>query len=131
MEKVLEGYTTEPTKRKYSRMRKTYFQKLMPDKYNFYKRTINRSIGMDSTSILKKSRSRILSPSDVNLIDSRKGTCMVEETEQIRHTVELPELHSQRSREKSRDRSLEKMRPTGQRGRLKTVILQKNLDSLS
>ena len=79
----------------------------MPDKYNFYKNSVHKSIGMDSTSVLKKSRSRILSPSEANLLDLKNETIAMDEREHPRNsTIALPEVKSQRSRDNSRDRSL-------------------------
>ena len=103
----------------------------MPDKYNFYRPSNQKTLGMESNTNLQKSRSRIVSSSDLNALQSRKGTIVLEEKEQISQTIELPVISTQRSREKSRDRSLEKIRPIGNRARLKTLaVAQKNVDSL-
>ena len=105
----------------------------MPDKYNFYRPSNQKTLGMESNTNLNKSRSRVGSSSDLNLnaLESRKGTIILEEKEQVAQTIELPNISTHRSREKSRDRSLERIRPIGNRARLKTiVVVQKNVDSL-
>jgi hypothetical protein len=52
-------------------MKKTYFQKFIPDKYNFYDPPTKISIAADSTS-LRKSRSKVFSIADTDLVDSWK-----------------------------------------------------------
>lgn len=45
-------------------MKKTYFQKFIGDKYNFYKISSRKSICLDSSTYLKKSRSRVIETMD-------------------------------------------------------------------
>lgn len=74
---ILAAYSTEPMKNKYSRMKKTYFHKFMPDKYNFYTTKTQKTINLDSTSVLKKSRSRVLDTMETNILDAKRESLPV------------------------------------------------------
>lgn len=56
---------------KYTRMKKTYFQKFLPDKFNFYNPSSKVSIGADSTS-LRKSRTKVLAISETDYVETKK-----------------------------------------------------------
>lgn len=65
LSKILSNYNPEDhNQNKYNRMKKTYFQKFTADKYNFYKPPSKQNVGLESTSILKKSRSKVMDTMD-------------------------------------------------------------------
>ena len=53
-------------------MKKTYFQKFIPDKYNFYDPPTRKSIPAAESTTLRKSRSKIFSLMDIEIVDTRK-----------------------------------------------------------
>ena len=122
-------------------MKKTYFQKFIPDKYNFYKAQTHNTINLESTSILKKSRSRVYDTLETHPAEVRKESLPLVKPED--RTIALHEIQSHRSRDRSRerlDRSRERLDRSreriwsigiGKRERLRTVVFQKNMDSLS
>jgi hypothetical protein len=111
--------------RRFSRMKKTYFQKFVPDKYNFYREPTQKTAGLDSTSCLRKSRA--MDTVDATLLEQRKATIGLESRQQ---TLTIPDIKSDRGRDRSRDRSQERLGPSASKARLKTVVFQKNMDSL-
>jgi hypothetical protein len=53
-------------------MKKTYFQKFIPDKYNFYDPPSKKSFAAVESTTLRKSRSKIFSLMDIENVDTRK-----------------------------------------------------------
>lgn len=108
-------------------MKKTYFQKFIADKYNFYKPPAKHSVGLESTSILKKSRSKVIDTMDTR--QSRQYPLeinreMVSLTYKDSKQTEFQEVKSDRSQNRNRSMTI------NAKTRLKTIV-QKNMDSLN
>ena len=65
-------------------MKKTYFQKFMADKYNFYTKPTKVSIGGDSSSV-KKSRTKVLTISETSFVGLKKESATASPKESKTH----------------------------------------------